>query len=112
MRLDHGKNCAGSASEAGTAIDVTAVLAVADKIDAAAELVDDAAVNLLSRLAFGGSSAGRAHTQRGEALRTVLDRLAAELSLWSRAAAEIAVALRTGAQRYADADLFAAGRIA
>ncbi|KZS53539.1 hypothetical protein A4G26_18930 [Mycobacterium kansasii] len=112
MRLDHGKNYAGSAIEAGSAIDVTAVLAVADKIGSAAELVDDAAVNLLSRLTFGGASAGWAHSQHGEALRAGLDRLAAELSQWSRAAAEIAVALRAGAQRYADADLFAAGRIA
>lgn len=41
-----------------------------------------------------------------------MDRLGAELSQWSRAAAEIAVALRAGAVRYADADVSAAARIA
>ena len=58
------------------------------------------------------SSAGRAHTARGDALRAALDRLTAELSQWSRAAVEIAVALRASANRYADADVYAAARIA
>ena len=66
----------------------------------------------LARLEFSGASAGRAHTARGDALRAALERLTAELSQWSRAAAEIAVALRAGADRYADAELYAAARIA
>jgi hypothetical protein len=66
----------------------------------------------MARLAFGGSSAGRAHTARGDALRGALDRLTAELSQWSRAAVQIAVALRASANRYADADVYAAARIA
>jgi len=45
-------------------------------------------------------------------LRVELERLAAEVSRWSRAAVEIAVALRAGADRYADAELYAAARIA
>ncbi|POY03268.1 hypothetical protein C3469_00705 [Mycobacterium kansasii] len=106
MRLDHGRSYAGSA------IDVAAVLAAADRISTAAELVDEAAVNLLSRLTFCGARAGRAHLQQGDALRTAMDRLGAELSQWSRAAAEIAVALRAGAVRYADADVSAAAWIA
>ncbi len=93
-------------------IDVAAVHAVANRIDAATELIDDAVANHLARLAFGGALAGRAHTARGDALRGGLDRLAAELSQWSRAAVEIAVALRAGADRYAEADLYAAARIA
>ena len=38
--------------------------------------------------------------------------LVAQLSQWSRASVEIAVALRSGADRYADAELYAAARIA
>jgi hypothetical protein len=93
-------------------IDVAAVRAVADRIDVATELIDDAVANHLARLTFGGALAGRAHTARGDALRGGLDRLAAELSQWSRAAVEIAVALRAGADRYAEADVYAAARIA
>lgn len=93
-------------------IDVAAVRAVADQFDAAADVVDRAAGDHLARLAFGGASAGRAHVARGDALRGGLQRLAAELSQWSRAAGEIAVALRVGAGRYADAELYAAARIA
>lgn len=93
-------------------IDVAAVRAVADELDAAAELVDRAGGDHLARLAFGGATAGREHIARGDALRTALQRLTAELSQWSRAAGEIAVALRAGADRYADAELYAAARIA
>lgn len=93
-------------------IDVAAVHAVADRIDAATGLIDGAVTNHLARLAFGGALAGRAHTARGDALRGGLDRLAAELSQWSRAAVEIAVVLRAGAERYAEADGYAAARIA
>ncbi|HTQ19201.1 type VII secretion target [Mycobacterium sp.] len=93
-------------------VDVAAVRAVADRFAAAAALVDRAADDHLARLAFGGASAGRAYIARGDALRTGLERLAPTLSQWSRAADEIAVALRVGADRYADAELFAAARIA
>jgi hypothetical protein len=97
---------------AHTGIDTAAVHAVADRFAAAAGLIDGAACDHMARLAFGGSSAGRAHTARGDALRAGLDRLAAELSQWSRAAVEIAVVLRASANRYADADVYAAARIA
>ena len=95
-----------------TGIDPAAVYAIADRFGAAAELVDDAVYDHMVCLTFGGFSAGRAHTARGDALRGALDRLTAELSQWSRAAVEIAVALRASANRYADADVYAAARIA
>lgn len=93
-------------------IDVAAVHVVADRMSAAAELIDDAVANHLATLAFAGAGAGRDHIARGDAVRRGLDRLVAELSQWSRAAAEIAVALRAGANRYADADVDVAARIA
>ncbi|MGH3563590.1 MAG: type VII secretion target, partial [Mycobacterium sp.] len=63
------------------------------------------------RLAFDGASAGRAHVAGGDALRRALDRWAGELARWSRAGAEIATALRVGAESYADAELRAAARV-
>lgn len=93
-------------------LDSAEVRQIAERITAAAELIDNAAANHLSRLTFGGACAGRAHTARGEALRAALDRLVVELAQWSRATTEIAVALRSGAERYLDADRYAAARIA
>lgn len=66
----------------------------------------------MARLAFGGAGAGRAHTARGDALRAQLERLTAEVTQWSRVTVETAAALRAGADRYADAELYAAARIA
>jgi uncharacterized protein YukE len=100
------------ASFARTEADVAAVHQIADQLTAAAELVDGAARNHMCHLAFSGISAGRAHTARGDALRLELERLTAEVSQWARAAGDIAAALRAGAERYADADLYAAARIA
>ncbi len=93
-------------------VDTAAVYAVAVRFAAAAELIEGAVGDHLARLTFGGPSAGREHTARGDALRAGLGRLAAELSQWSRAAAEIAVALRTCADRYGESELYAAARIA
>ena len=92
--------------------DSPAVNGIADQLGAAAELIDGAVGNHLAALTFGGASAGREHTARGDALRVELERLTAEVSRWSRAAVEIAVALRAGADRYAEAELYAAARIA
>lgn len=92
--------------------DSSGVHRVADQLDAAAELLDRAVGDHLARLAFGGAGAGRAHTARGDALRAQLERLTAEVTQWSRAAADTAAALRAGADRYADAELYAAARIA
>ncbi len=109
MRFDRGiRPSAGARTE----IDVAATHRVADQFSAAAQLVDGAVSDHLARLAFGGATAGRAHTARGDTLRVELERLAAELSQWSRASVEIAAALRASADRYADAELYAAARIA
>ena len=109
MRFDRGVR---PATVARTEIDVAATYRVADQFGVAAELIDRALSDHLARLAFSGASAGRAHTARGDALRVELERLAAELSQWSRASVEIAAALRASADRYADAELYAAARIA
>jgi hypothetical protein len=95
-----------------TEVDVAAVYAVADRLDEAAEILDDAVNDPLSRLVFGGSHAGRAYAARGDTVRAGLARLTAEVSQWSRATAEIGAALRSGADRYADAEQYAAARIA
>ena len=97
---------------ASTGVDFVAVYRVADQMGAAAGLIDGAVGDHVARLAFGGASAGRAYTARGDALRVELQRLTAQLSQWSRASAEIGVALRTAANRYADAESYAAARIA
>ena len=89
-----------------------AVHGVSDRFSAAAELIDGAVGEHLARLAFGGAGAGRAYAARGEALRAALQRLAADVSQWSRASAAVAIALRATAERYADAELYAARRIA
>lgn len=95
-----------------TQIDAPATHRVANQFAMAAELIDRAVSDHLARLAFSGAGAGRAHTARGDALRAELERLAAQVSQWSRASTEIAAALRSSAERYADAELYAAARIA
>jgi hypothetical protein len=93
-------------------IDLAAVNAVADRITDVADLIDGAVAKHLAQLAFNGARAGREHAARGDALRAGLDRLAAEVSQYSRAAVEIAVTLRAGVDRYAAAEAYAAARIA
>ncbi|OBI50066.1 hypothetical protein A5707_15395 [Mycobacterium kyorinense] len=94
-----------------TFVDVSAVRAVANRFDTTADLIDGAARDRLSRLGFDGATAGRAHIASGDALHTAVYRLTAALSQWARASAEIAAALRVGAERYADADRRGAARI-
>jgi Excreted virulence factor EspC, type VII ESX diderm len=97
---------------AHTQIDVPAVHRVANQFDMAAEFIDRAISDHLARLAFSGASAGRAHTACGDALRVELERLTAQLRQWSRTSAAIAAALGCSADRYGDAELYAAARIA
>lgn len=92
-------------------VDVAAVRAIASQFADTAELIDVTARTSLSQLVFGGATAGRAHVAPGNALRLSLDRLAAELSQWSWATAQIAAALRASADGYADAELRSAARI-
>lgn len=92
-------------------VDTGTIRAVAAQFQDTADLLDDAVRRQLSRLTFDGASAGRAHVGHGDALRQALHRLETDLAAWSRAAAEIAVALRSSADRYADAEAGAAARI-
>jgi len=108
------KSVGGTRPEAiaRTQLDLAAVRRVANQFAMAAEFIDRAVSDHLSRLAFGGASAGRTHSARGDALRVELERLVAQVTRWSHASAEIAAALRSSAARYADAELYAAARIA
>ncbi len=90
-------------------VDIGAVRAIAREYESAALIVDGAARTHLSDLAFGGASAGREYVAHGDTLRAALDDVATSLRKWSRAASEIAVALRSSADRYQDADARAAG---
>ena len=92
-------------------VDVAALNAVARQYEAAADIVDGAVRTHLTGLAFGGAVAGRAHVARGEALHAAVDHVVDQLRQWSRAAAEIAAALRVAADRYAEADARAARRV-
>ena len=92
-------------------VDVAALHAVARQYEAAADIVDAAVRTHLTGLVFDGATAGRAHIARGDALRTAVDHVVDQLRQWSRAAAEIAAALRASADRYAEADANAASRV-
>ncbi|CAM4130619.1 hypothetical protein MB901379_00971 [Mycobacterium basiliense] len=115
MPIDEG-NCfappAFNTAIAGSGVDVAALRVIADRTSSAAEILDNAAANHLAHLTFGGVRAGRAYEQQGDALSAGLERIAVQLSGWSRAATEIADALRRIANRYVDADHYAATRIA
>ncbi|ACC39565.1 type VII secretion target [Mycobacterium marinum] len=93
-------------------IDVAAVQVVAERLYAAAELIDNAIADHWARLTFDGAAAGRDYPSHGDALRAGLERLGAQLSQWSSATVDIAVAMRAAANHYVDADRGAAARIA
>lgn len=91
-------------------IDVAAVRDVAAEFDASAGILDTAARTHLSRLGFGGGTAGRAYVARGDALRAALDQMTDALAEWSRASAEISAALHASADRYVQSDERTAAR--
>jgi hypothetical protein len=93
-------------------VDAAAVHAVANRFDDTAHLIEGAVRSHFARLAFDGTTSGRGYIGQGDALRFALHRLSGELSEWARASAEVAIALRASADRYADADQLAAARIA
>ena len=98
--------------QAGVArVDIGAVRAIAREYESAALIIDATVRTHLSDLAFGGASAGRAYVAHGDTLRAGLDDVIASLRQWSRAAGEIAAALRSSADRYQDADSRAVGRL-
>ena len=94
----------------GARVDVAVLLGVARHYETSADVLDSALRTHLG-LEFDGSRAGRMHVARGDALRYAVDDVVAGLRQWSRAAAEIAAALRASADRYATADELAARRV-
>ena len=92
-------------------VDVAALHAVARQYEAVADIVDGVVRTHLSGLVFDGAAAGCAHVARGDGLRMAVDNVVDQLRQWSRAAAEIAAALRASADRYAEADVSAARRV-
>ena len=92
-------------------VDVAALHAIARQYEAAADIVEGAVRTHLSGLVFDGAAAGRMHVARGDALNAAVDRVVDQLRQWSRAAVEIAAALRASADRYAEADASAARRV-
>jgi Excreted virulence factor EspC, type VII ESX diderm len=92
-------------------VDVAALHAVAREYETAADIVEGAVRTHLAGLLFDGAGAGRIHVARGDALRAAVDHVGYQLRQWSRAAAEIAAALRASADRYADADAGAARQL-
>lgn len=92
-------------------LDAAGLRSVADGFDAAAAAIDSATRIRLGGLVFDGGRAGRDHVAAGESVRRSLNSWAVELTRWSRAGVEIAVALRAGAARYGCAELAAADRL-
>ncbi|MCV7281989.1 ESX-1 secretion-associated protein [Mycolicibacterium flavescens] len=92
-------------------VDVTALTGIAREYQAVADAVGAAARTHLGGLNFDGAAAGRGYVAHGDAVRRAVDDIAGQLRRWSDAAAGIAGALRASADRYADADLRAAGRL-
>ncbi len=93
-------------------VDAAAVHAIANRFDEAAHLIDGAVRSQFGRLAFDGTTSGRAYIGQGDALRFAMHRLSGELTQWARASMEVAASLRASADRYDDADQLAAARIA
>jgi hypothetical protein len=92
-------------------VDVAALHAIARQYEAAADIVEGAVRTHLTALVFDGAAAGRMHVAHGDGLRTSVDHVVDQLGQWSRAATEIAAALRVSADRYAEADARAARRV-
>ena len=92
-----------------TSVDPSVLYAAAQRIEAAAEIVQNA-VNV--RLTFDGSVAGRSHSSSGTAVRAAVEQVVSELQQWASTAREAAGALRAGADCHvmADADAAAALR--
>lgn len=92
-------------------VDTRALLDVAGRYDAVADVVDSLARTHLARLTFDGSVSGRDHAARGDAQRRAVDDVVAQIHVWARAAREISAALRSSADRYVDVDARGAARL-
>ena len=93
-----------------TSVEPAALRAAAQRLDAAADAVAAAGAQM-HRLQFDGSTAGRAHTGSGWALRAALDGLTAEIGEWEHAVRELAGALRAGAGLHAAGEAHAAAAL-
>ncbi|CAJ1502763.1 hypothetical protein MU0083_003014 [[Mycobacterium] kokjensenii] len=91
-------------------LDPAALHAIADRLESTSAEIDTARIRL-GGLVFDGRTAGRDHAGAGDALRATLQSWSPELARWSRASAEIAVALRAGLVRYTDAEAVATERV-
>lgn len=89
-------------------VDVAALLDAAVRYEIAAERIDSAVRTQLNALRFDGALAGREYVAHGNALRSAVDEMVEQLRQWSRAAAEISVALRASAHRFAESEARAA----
>ncbi|KUI09420.1 hypothetical protein AU191_05460 [Mycolicibacterium acapulense] len=92
-------------------VDTATLLGVARQYQGAADALDAAVRTHLSGLVFDGAGAGRSYAAGGDAVRSAVDDVVNQLRRWSRASAEIAVALGTCIDRYAEADARAADRL-
>ncbi|MCB0934153.1 MAG: ESX-1 secretion-associated protein [Mycobacterium sp.] len=92
-----------------TSVDLATLDAAAQRLDAAAEIVQNAS-NV--RLQFDGAVAGRSHTAAGAAVRNAVESLIADARRWASTAGEAASALRAGVNlaAHAEADSAAALR--
>lgn len=87
-----------------TSVDPAALRAAAQRMDAAADIVDGILEANLTGLRFDAAMAGRDHAAVGGAVRGVLDRLIADMTRWAVVARETGAALRIGADRFTDAE--------
>lgn len=92
-------------------VDVDALGLVAQQFEAARDAIDSIVGQHVVGLAFDGADGGRDHVAGADAVHDALARLTSGLAGWARACGEIAVALRDGATRYADAEAAAADRL-
>ncbi|AMT72405.1 WXG100 family type VII secretion target [Mycobacteroides immunogenum] len=86
-----------------TRIDVAGVQGVAGEFDSIAGELQKA-IEQLRGLSFGGASAGRWHTAKGDAVMSGLREVVTHLEDWYRTNAVIAEQLRATAQRYAETE--------
>lgn len=69
------------------------------------------AIEQLRGLSFGGASAGRWHTAKGDDVRSGLREVVTHLEDWHRANTAIAEQLRATAQRYAERESKTAAKV-
>ncbi|OBI78764.1 type VII secretion target [Mycobacterium sp. E740] len=92
-------------------VDAAALLSIAGQYELVAGLIDGAVRTHLGELTFDGAGAGRSYVAHGDAVRSAVEDVVSGLRQWSRASAEIAAVLRVSADRYVEADVYAARRL-